>query len=755
MLDMKITEELRQIQGALDRNGELLSQSQLTTYCDTFRRNFGPDRLQTLDGEALLERMHDHSSKESLVYWLEFKDDDEFPDRFGGIGGGSALKFGVYRRKETGAWMAGPPQAQSELSVNEAIERARQHRDELIKGAELLERLGTDATDTAYGRLQKDLEKAAPIVSGTAWAHKYFCILYPDRLDDYHNPEYQRFHLIRLLQAPLQGDGRYIAAGRYVAIAKELGLLMNNLTRILNSRTIRPYRYWRIGTSDGTEPQNRWQFMKDGNCVGIGWDQLGNLSSITYDEESKEKVRDLLQSHYPDKPPVIGRATQQVFNFVAAVSDGDLVLASDGQKVLGVGKVVGQYYFDQSPGAPDFPHRRHVKWLNLDRWSLPTPEGVRTTLHRIAKDPANLVEIETRILGARPDMPTPVHLGTLAGIQLRIQSVLQRKGQVILYGPPGTGKTYWAMRTARDLAALSAFGTMFDQLGSDERTQMEGDGAKSKGCVRTCCFHSSYGYEDFLEGYRPEVSNGQMVFKPRDGIFKELCRDARAESQKEFYLIIDEINRGEVPRIFGELLTILELDKRDKPIVLPLSNELFSVPKNVRIIATMNTADRSIALLDTALRRRFGFIEVMPDLSIIGDVVVEGIPLRLWLRELNQRICKLLGHDARNRQIGHTYLLQEGHPIRDFTVFAKAVQQDLIPLLEEYCYEDYGTLAKILGSGLVNEEEQRVKHELFETSAREQLVNALKATCPDIETSMPATASGAAGLDEENEDGEA
>ena len=274
------------------------------------------------------------------------------------------------------------------------------------------------------------------------------------------------------------------------------------------------------------------------------------------------------------------------------------------------------------PGS-DFPHRRPVEWLSLDEWKMPEPEGLQTTVHRLKKYPVNLVEAERRSLGGPVVVPPPRPSTTaskggespqLGGVSGRIQSVLERKGQVILYGPPGTGKTFWAERAALELASYSLAGKPFDQLSDDEKAEVVG-GPESLGTVRMCCFHPAYGYEDFIEGYRPELHEGRMTFALRDGIFKQLCRDAEAQPERQFYLIIDEINRGDIPRIFGELLTVIEKDKRGKSVILPLSRSAFRVPPNVLLIGTMNTADRSIALLDTALRRRFGFVELMPDVS--------------------------------------------------------------------------------------------------------------------------------------------
>lgn len=169
-----LRERLLQAYRELQVEGKLPSRAQLATYRETFRRRFGPEALRDLDGERLLETMHAHTTQDSLVYWLEFKNDEEFPDVFGSIAGGSALKFGIYRSRETGAWMTGSPQAQRELSLEEAITYARRHRDQLGRGVELLEALPVNRNDEVYRALQENMDRLAPAVGNTAWGHKYF-----------------------------------------------------------------------------------------------------------------------------------------------------------------------------------------------------------------------------------------------------------------------------------------------------------------------------------------------------------------------------------------------------------------------------------------------------------------------------------------------------------------------------------------------------------------------------------------------------
>lgn len=751
-LDERLIADLRATQAKLTEEGRLYSVSQLEQFYDNFRRRFGPEALSRVDGEALLTLMHAHSNRDSLVYWLEFKNDEELPATFGSIAGGSALKFGIYQRNQTGAWMTGSPTNQREMSIAEAVDAARKHRDQLIKGTALLAKFPSGGSDADYAELQRQMMTVAPDVCESAWGHKYFYMMSPDKLDDYHNPDYSRFHLIKLLQIPPTGAGRYLTAGRYVALTAELGLPMPTLTRILNERDGDPHRYWRVGTSD--EERSYWEAMRDGSVVAIGYARLGDLSKLQRDQESKDALKVLQHKHYPSNPSTESRLAQQIFSFVARMSVGDIVVAADGAKVLGVGRVTGDYQHE--PSWP-FPHHRPVEWLSLQRWRL--NEGLMNTLLEL-REPATQVEIEQHIQTAprSASKPTPVappstktprrkEVPQLTGYLGKIQAVLERKGQVILYGPPGTGKTYWAEQAACELAAYSHFGRGFSTLSDAEKKNIWGSR------VRLCCFHPAYGYEDFLEGYRPREVDGKMVFERRAGIFLQLCKDAAADEHSRYFLIIDEINRGDIPRIFGELLHSLEKTKRQKSLLLPLSGQSFTVPSNVYLIGTMNTADRSIALLDTALRRRFGFIEFLPQSEPLRDASPGGIPLAPWLEALNQRICEHVRRDARNLQIGHSYLLDEGQPVHDFAKLVRIVAEDLVPLLEEYCYEDYATLEKILGRGLVDVRGKRIRHELFEPGRHADLRGALLQPCPELETSAQAV-SAAAAVEKDRDDGE-
>jgi 5-methylcytosine-specific restriction protein B len=744
MLEKSIRDHLQRRYEQLLEQGQFPSREKLQEYYATFRAHFAPERLRQLDGEELLNAIHAHGNRDSLVYWLEFKNDEEFPEGFGSIAGGSALKFGIYRKKETGAWMTGHPSSQKELSIAEAIEIARTHRDQLVAGAKILEELATESSDENYTKLQDRMEAGAPDVNNTSWGHKYFSLISPDKLDDFHAEEFQRFNIRKMLQVPPAREGRYVAAGRFVSAAAELQIPINHLTTIMNRTNGRPYKVWRIGTRLGAT-DDIWPLMKENNCAAVGWHTIADLSGLADDPQGKDKIRKQLEAE-GQRPNIASGIANQLSTFVTRITEGDVIVAADGEKILGLGKVSGPYEYKatDSHGAP---HRRPVKWLDTQTWKLPETEGLQSTVRQLNKYPVNLVEIERRLFGIAPE-PEAQSATTIANvlheleeIPGRIRAVLERKGQAIVHGPPGTGKTYWAYSTARQLAAHTAFGMNFEELDSSKQTEVTGS-RTSEGLVRTCTLHPAYGYEDFIEGYRPITSEaGQLSFELREGIFKRLCKDAEENRDKRFFLVIDEINRGDIPRIFGELITLLELDKRGSSVHLPVSGQPFTVPRNIYVIGTMNTADRSIALLDTALRRRFGFIELMPDPVALGTAqVANAIPLGPWLAALNERIRDQVRRDARNLQVGHAYLMESGKPVTDFARFSRILAEDIFPLLEEYCYENYGMLCQLLGQALVDEQNQRIRDELFLPDRRDDLIHALLAPFPEIATSTAAIA---------------
>ncbi|MGD0228320.1 MAG: AAA family ATPase [Terriglobia bacterium] len=265
-----------------------------------------------------------------------------------------------------------------------------------------------------------------------------------------------------------------------------------------------------------------------------------------------------------------------------------------------------------------------------------------------------------------------------------LNELVAKKGQLILEGPPGSGKTFVAEHFGRFLA-----------YGEDGYASWVKDPANLEVSTRqrfeVVQFHESYGYEDFVEGFRPKTENGNMVFERQAGIFKRFCDGARGKPG-HFVMLIDEINRGKPSKIFGELLYLLEY--REKEVRLS-SNEYFSIPSNVLLIGTMNTADKSIALVDYALRRRFVFVPLRPVENQDAPV------LRSWLQEkriqnaneildlflnLNRKVELDFGVDC---QIGHSYFMDDDpRPGGSFPDIAlhRIWKYSVLPLIQEYNY---------------------------------------------------------------------
>jgi hypothetical protein len=265
------------------------------------------------------------------------------------------------------------------------------------------------------------------------------------------------------------------------------------------------------------------------------------------------------------------------------------------------------------------------------------------------------------------------------------ESNMEHAKNIIYFGPPGTGKTYIVSEKAASICKNER----------DDYAELV-----EQGRIAFVTFHQSYSYEDFVEGIRPTTENGIVKYEIRKGIFRQMCDRAEKDPDNNYVLIIDEINRANISKVFGELITLLESDKRlgaenEIQVVLPYSGDTFDVPKNLYLIGTMNTADRSIALLDTALRRRFEFEEMMPkpkDLPIkIIDAEDGGKPIDLvrMLESLNERIEYLYDRD---HTIGHAFFWDVDSLGKLDAVFRFKV----IPLLQEYFYEDWAKIAVAL-----------------------------------------------------------
>ena len=292
-----------------------------------------------------------------------------------------------------------------------------------------------------------------------------------------------------------------------------------------------------------------------------------------------------------------------------------------------------------------------------------------------------------------------------------VETNIKYDKNLILYGPPGTGKTY----NSATYAVAICDGKSVNELTDYNAVMKRYNELKEAGRIAFTTFHQSYGYEEFIEGIKPVVDDEatDISYTIEPGVFKKFCDvagtpenmeidyNAQVWNEKPYVFIIDEINRGNISKIFGELITLIESTKRAgmeeaASAILPYSGKPFSVPSNVYILGTMNTADRSIALMDTALRRRFQFIEMMPDSDVLRKIhadKVEDLDVAAVLDKINERITFLYD---REHTIGHAFftgLKDDASLAKLQSIFEKSV----IPLLQEYFYEDYQKIQLVLG----------------------------------------------------------
>ena len=270
----------------------------------------------------------------------------------------------------------------------------------------------------------------------------------------------------------------------------------------------------------------------------------------------------------------------------------------------------------------------------------------------------------------------------------------RRNLNVILYGPPGTGKTYaTASRCVRICDGAEA-------PADEEQMRVRYRELVAAGRIEFVTFHQSYGYEEFVEGLRPETGgDAGMSLTATDGVLKRMAQRARESTEGEPHvLVIDEINRANVSKVLGELITLLEEDKRhgaenEVAVTLPHSGERFTLPANLHLLGTMNTADRSIALLDTALRRRFRFEELAPEPDLLEEAAeAAGVDLPAVLHAMNERLEWLLDRD---HLIGHAWFMTAGNRAE----VDEVMRRKIIPLLAEYFYEDWAKVRAVLGGG--------------------------------------------------------
>ena len=428
--------------------------------------------------------------------------------------------------------------------------------------------------------------------------------------------------------------------------------------------------YWLFAPGRSAED---WENQRAEGIMAMGWDEIGDFAAYA----TRSEIRDALDTEQTGK--TFSNDTLAIWQFQHEIQPGDIVLAKRGRsEIIGRGEVLSQPHFD--PERESYRNVRSVKWTDDGSWEIPGKKTVVKTLTDVTRY-SRYVELVEAIFDEVPETETtPADVNTytkqdfLREVYLtaerydRLRSLLTRKKNVILAGPPGVGKTYAAKRLA------------YSMMGERDTSR-----------IQTVQFHQSYSYEDFIMGYRPNAEGG---FDLVEGPFYLFCEKARDDAERDYFFIIDEINRGNISKIFGELLMLIEADKRGgQGLRMLYNNEVFSVPENVHIVGMMNTADRSLAVLDYALRRRFGFFEMGPGFAteqFTKFVEAEETPglaeLVDTLMALNADIAEDPGL-GRGFVVGHSYLSTQEASQDDDLWLVSVVEDELVPLLEEYWFD--------------------------------------------------------------------
>ena len=447
----------------------------------------------------------------------------------------------------------------------------------------------------------------------------------------------------------------------------------NNLISFIENKfenSTFPKQYWIY--SPGENAKDWEEFQKRG-IMGLGWNAIGDLRQYN----SRDDIRNAVLEAYGgdgSKKNIVSAND----DFLNKVNIGDIVIAKKGRtQLLGYGVVTSNYIFDKDHN--EYHSIRRVDWKLTGNWQVELNFATKT-LTDITKYNSEDPEYDTFYEKLMATMMQKHHSEKIEDMTFPLNT--------IFYGPPGTGKTYTTILRAAQIIK----GSQIDSY--EEALEIFNSNLNNR--IEFITFHQNYSYEDFIQGLRPETDHSSsLVFEKKDGIFKKIADKAMEnlnlvdETPENFVIIIDEINRANISRVFGELITLIEPDKRSHgstPLEVRLpSGDRFVVPSNLFIIGTMNTADKSIALLDIALRRRFEFESMYPNYKIAGQEIYDVEVLK----KINESIIKSKGYDF---QIGHAYFMGENRDL------VQRMNKKVIPLLLEYFMNDENEVRDILKS---------------------------------------------------------
>lgn len=676
------------------RNNEVAvtERSDIDVAREDFIGRFGPEKLASLNDQELLQSMFycQGDNTNSLCCWIEMN--KECRSYFGSISGGSAYKFGLFQRQDDGRWQTGSANKPIDLSEEEALKRGKAIRDALVKGCYIIQNSKTDTLED-YEQLDADLKSGISneyAYYNWAWFHKYFSILYPEKLSSYHNREWQ-YHILRCFGIkPSEKD--YARSGQISMIQRNGGWVYRQFADIINARFGGIKQFIRIGSSDETKGYaSEWRKNSE---VGIGWSGIGSLEEYKDEDGRLDKaaISDrLLEVYYDGDARTASRKAGELIRFYESNKDTVFVVM-EGEKLIGFVDDIGSYRFDDNSSMANLKKGKWRTPFSVEDRLPDKTEGLRTSCVQI-KGEDNLMYLyrkyyyDETIRNEEEEMAEE-RLKNCLQIQRNPRTVKIHPLNMIIYGAPGTGKTYSTAEYALAIVENRNVDLRKKTVSERKAVMAQYNELVREGRVVFTTFHQSYGYEEFIQGLRPDVKSEKMSFKTVDGVFKHIADVALNDEENNYVIIIDEINRANISKVFGELITLIEEDKRwgevNETCATLQSGDVFAVPNNLYIVGTMNSADKSISLIDAALRRRFDFIEQKPDPELIDNPNVKGLFTRM-----NKKLADEL--DSSDLLIGHSYFMN-----RDEGNLPNVLNSNIIPLLYEYFYDNKKKVANVL-----------------------------------------------------------